>query len=212
MTILKWIGVVGAAVVAIVLLVLAYLVWSTDQRLEAQLAALRAAGEPLTWADLQAKPVPPEKNAAVFLARAASDLDGIWKELAPIIEKPGPSGRALTPLESDAKVSFEAYPKLMPLLKQAAACGEYDPQIDYAAIMSDVNMERVQKHRAVARVLNYRVSYLLSKNEHDEALRHSILLLRLTRHFEREPMLMSYLMTLACKGMGLEAAHNVLPL
>ena len=213
MTILKWVGIVGAAGVAILLLVFAYLVSSTDRRLGAQLAALRDAGEPLNWGDLPAKAIPPEKNAAVFLARAVSDLDGICKELAPIIDKPGPSGRPLTPQESDAKLLFEAYPKLIPLLKQAGACEDYDPQIDYGSMspnpVSDL-IDRVQKHRAVARVLNYRASYLLSKNEYDEALRHSILLLRLARHFEREPMLVSYLVTLACKGMGLDAANGVL--
>ncbi len=209
MTILKWTGIVGAAGVAILLVVLAYLVWSTDQRLESQLAALRAAGEPLSWSELAAKPIPPEKNAAVLLRRAESDLEAIFKELGPIWDRPDRFDRPLSAEEQKSvNAAFDAYPKVMPLLEQAAACEEYDREVDYAAMASD--MERTSKHRVVARVLYVRVYYLLSKKQYEEALRDSILLMRLTRHFEREPMMVGYLVAVACKGMAQQAAHDVL--
>jgi len=213
-TILKWVGIVGAAGVAIALLVLAYLVASTDQRLGAQLAAIRAAGEPLSWGDLVAKAVPPEKNAAVFLRRAESDLEAIFKELSPIWDRRDYYDRPLSAEEQKAvKAAFDAYPKVMPLLEQAAACQEFDREIDYATVASDLEgtlFDPTGKHRTVARVLTLRVYYLLSKSQYDEALRDSILLLRLARHFEREPMTLGYLVGVACKGMGLDAANNVL--
>ena len=185
--------------------------WSTDQRLETQLAALRAAGEPLTWNDLPTKAIPPEKNAATYLRRAESDLEAIFNEVSPIWERRYQFDRPLSAEEQKSvKAAFDAYPKVMPLLEQAAACGEYDRQIDYATIMSDVNLDRIGKHRTAARVLEVRVAYLLSKNRYDEALRDSILLVRLARHFEREPTTSGYFVALVCESMGLDMANDVL--
>ena len=59
-----WLGLVANAV----------FVWTTDTRLERQLAEIRAAGDPLTLADLAPKPIPPEKNAATYLRRAEADV------------------------------------------------------------------------------------------------------------------------------------------
>ncbi len=211
MTILKWTGIVGAAGAAIALLVLAYLVASTDRRLGAQLAAIRAAGEPLSWGDFAAKAVPPEKNAATFLRRAESDLDAIFKELGPIWDRPDRFDRPLSAEEQKTiKTAFDSYPKVLPLLEQAAACEEYDPQIDYAAFVSDLDSDRLSKHRVPVRVLYVRVYYLLAVKQYDEALRDSILIMRLARHFEQEPMIVGYLVAVACKTMGLQAANDAL--
>ena len=62
--------------VAIGLIANAWFVWTTDRRLEGQLAAIRAAGEPLTLADLARKPIPPEQNAATYLRRAEARCHG----------------------------------------------------------------------------------------------------------------------------------------
>ena len=50
-------------------------------RLERQLAAIRAAGDPLTLADLKPKPIPPEKNAATYLRQAEADVDAIVNKI-----------------------------------------------------------------------------------------------------------------------------------
>ena len=69
--ILKWTGIVLGTLVTILLIVNAVLVRITDSRLEKQLAAIREAGDPLSIAELlDAKPIPPEQNAAVYLDRA----------------------------------------------------------------------------------------------------------------------------------------------
>ena len=67
--ILKWTGIVLGGFVAIGLVANAVFVWTTDARLDRQLAAIRAAGDPLTLADLARPPIPPEKNAATYLRR-----------------------------------------------------------------------------------------------------------------------------------------------
>ena len=92
--ILKWTGIVAGAAIAILLMLNAYFVWSTGTRLERRLVALRQAGEPVQLADLAREPIPPEKNADVFLRRAADDLDAIQKELMAWYPKVGLSDRS----------------------------------------------------------------------------------------------------------------------
>ena len=79
--ILKWTGIVLGGLVAIGLVANAMFVWTTDTRLERQLAEIRAAGDPLTLADLAPKPIPPEKNAATYLRRAEADVEAIENEI-----------------------------------------------------------------------------------------------------------------------------------
>ncbi len=109
-----------------------YFVWSTGTRLERRLAALRQAGEPVQIADLAREPIPPEKNADVFLRRAADDLDAIQKELLVVYPKVGyPTGTVLPADQEGMEKMFAAYPKVMPLLEQAADCPDSDPQLDF---------------------------------------------------------------------------------
>ena len=76
---LKWTGIALVAFVAILLIANAVFVWTTDARLERQLAEIKAAGDPLTLADLAPKPIPPEKNAAAYFLQAKPEETGARK-------------------------------------------------------------------------------------------------------------------------------------
>ncbi len=153
--ILKWTGIVAGAATAILLMLNGYFVWSTGSRLERRLAALRQAGDPVQIADLAHEPIPPEKNADVFLSRAADDLDAIEKELLVVYPKVGyPSGTVSPADQEGMEKMFAAYPKMMPLLEQAADCPEYDSQPDCTLPPSRfLNLDRAEKHRLLTRVL-----------------------------------------------------------
>src|SRR5580704_12817167 len=130
--ILKWTAIVLGAMVAIALIANALFVWITDSRLEHQLAEIRAAGDPVTLADLARPPIPPEKNAATYLRRAEADLAAIEKEtmnVRPASECPG--FLMLPADQKTVKAAFASYPNVIPLLEQAAACPDYDAQLDY---------------------------------------------------------------------------------
>jgi hypothetical protein len=95
----------------------------TGARLEAQLAELRAAGEPIALKDLAREPIPPEKNAATFLRRARSDLEAIQKELTVLYPESAYPIGPLSPAEQEKlQKLYDAYPNVIPLLEQAAAC------------------------------------------------------------------------------------------
>ena len=203
--VLKWIGIVAAVAIAILLILNAYFVWSSGRRLERQLLALREAGDPVQLPDLAREPISPEKNADVFFRRAIDDLDAIQKELLVLYPKVGyPSGADTLSSADKEKLEklFTAYPKVMPLLEQAANCPDYDPQI-YVALPSSQFlqpfMDRISRHRLVYRVLRARAAWLLSKGRIEDALAEQVMSLRLGCLWRREPMLIGYLMAAACE-------------
>jgi len=201
-------------VIAILLIANAVWVWRTGSRLEEKLAALRAEGDPLSLADLARDPIPPEQNAAVFLRRARSDLEAIDKELTAVYTSEG--YREGRPSESELKTirsTLETYPKVVPLLEHAATCPDYDPQVDYTvapqAFLED-HLDRISDPRSVARVLRARVLLLLSEGEREAAIRTCTTIFRLCRHFDQEPMVVGYLVSLACRKRAVEATNLVL--
>ena len=211
---LLWTGIVVAGIAAILLGINAYFVRRNGARLESRLAELLAAGDPIALKDLARPPIPPETNAATFLRRAQNDLEAIQKELSAIFPESGLPAGPLQPAEQEKlQKLFDAYPNLMPLLEQAAACPDYDPQLDYtipAQAFLGRRLDALQKHRIAARVLRARASLLLASGRADDALAAIVLLLKLCRHFDGEPMIIGGLVAIACRGVAVEGANVVL--
>jgi hypothetical protein len=212
--ILKWIGITAGAAIAILLMLSAYFVWSTGTQLEHRLATLRQAGDPIQLADLAHKPIPPEQNADVFLRRAADDLDAIQKELLAIYPKQGYPPETVAPTDQErVEKIFAAYPKVMPLLEQAADCPDNDPQLDCSLPTTrflESLIKRPETHRLLNRVMLTRAALLLSKGRLDDALSTHLLTLRLTRQWRREPLMIGYLVTVACELGAMQGVNRVL--
>ncbi len=214
--ILKWTGIVLGGLVAIGLVANAVFVWTTDTRLEAQLAAIREAGDPLTLADLARPPIPPEKNAATYLRRAEADAAAIGNELSKakvrsVSEWPLPP---MTRADQKAiKAAFDAYSNVIPLLEQAAACPDYDAQLDYTVSPREFNMQLLHvanKIRSASWVLRARALLLVNEGNRDEAVRTALLMFRLARHFDRNPTLITFFMVMAIRNMAIEPANQAL--
>jgi hypothetical protein len=212
--ILIWIGIIAGAAIAILLMLCAYLVWSTGPQLLGRLVAIREAGDPIQLADLAHAPIPPEKNADAFLRRAADDLDAIQKELLAYYPKRGYPPETVAPADQDKlEKLFAAYPKVMPLLEQAADCPDNDPQLDCSLPTTrflELYFKRPEKHRLTNRVMLARSAWLLSKGRADDALATQLVTLRLTRQWRREPLMIGYLVTVACELGAMESANRVL--
>ena len=220
---LKWTGIALGVLVAILLIINAVLVRITDSRLEKQLAAIREAGDPLSIAELlDAKAIPPEQNAAVYLDRARDGVRAIRKELDALhdsktYEQGHPTEAELTRIQS----AFAAYPNVIPLLEQAAACEEYVPQFDPKELaqigsppdpdqLLQILISRVNGGREPTRTLANWAVWLRFHDRRDEAMQTCITMLKLSRHVEHEPTLMGYLVALACRRTGVCEANYVL--
>jgi hypothetical protein len=212
--VLKWIAIVAAVAITVLLLVNAYFVWSTGTRLEARLLAIRQAGEPVQLSDLAHEPLAPDKNADAFLRRIASDVDAIQKELGALFPKRGFPGGMITPAEQ-AKLEklFAAFPDMIQTLEQAADAPDSDPQFDYTLPPSrflQPFMDHIGRRRAISRILQTRSVLLRSKRSLDDALGSQILMLRLARHWRREPFIIGYLITAVCEQTAMNGINDVL--
>lgn len=192
----------------------AYFVWSNGTRLERRLAALRAEGEPVQIADFAHEPIPPETNAETYLRRAGNDLDAIQKELIALYPKSAYPRETPSPADREKlETLFAVYPNFMPLLEQAAACPDYDPQFDVTLSPTrflQPYMDRIGDYRTLGRVLRAYSALRLSQGRPDDAIAAQLLMLRLTRIWHRDPVLMGYLVTLACKYGAMDAINQVL--
>lgn len=198
--------------IAVLLVLNAWYVWSTGTRLEQRFTSLREAGEPVQLADLERMPIPPETNAATYLRRAADDLDSMQKELTAWYPQSAYPAVPVPPGDRE-KIGklLAAYPKVWPLLEQAAACPNYDPEIDYT-VGSLVNrkLDELNRHRSAFRVMRARSAWLVSQGRGDEAIQTMLVMLRLSRHLQREPLLIGYLVAVACGGTAMQGANEVL--
>jgi hypothetical protein len=210
--ILLWTGISLGTLIAILLICAACYSWILGSRLEKRLAAIKAAGDPICLADLARKPMPPEQNAATYLRRAKDDLAAIGQ----IDDLSDNEGNYKPEDMKKIEDILKAYPNLYPLLEKAAACPDFDSQMDFTLppdkligkILED--MSDITMFRASARYLRTRAKVLIIQGDRDEALRMAILIFQLSRHREREPLLINYLFSRAIEGISLECANEIL--
>jgi hypothetical protein len=212
--ILKWVAISAAAGIILLLVLNAWFVWSTGTRLERRLSQLRRQGDPIQLSDLAREPIPNERNADVYLRRAADDLDSIHKELLELFPKTACPTSAISEGERQKlEKLLAAYPRVFPLLEEAANCPDYDPQIDGSLPPSrffEPAMERVSKHRLITRVARARAALLVAKGRADDAIASLIVALRLARHWRLEPGLIGYMVTAACEQYAMDGVNQVL--
>jgi len=203
----------GAAVVLLLLVVNVALAWRAGARLERRLAALRAAGEPVTLRDLQPEPVPAEQDAALLLSsmrprleawqaeshQALSDLRGQTPpESKPADRLTEEEYRTLRPL-------WDRYADLWPILQQAAGRPTYRSQVDFTASAERFLMECDEQRALPYSGGNYvvqRIGLLRHEGQRDESLRTCVILFALARHAEREPTVAAYHTSLVWRRSG----------
>src|SRR6266481_4302173 len=83
-------GLVLGLLLVLLLIANAVFISITGSRLERHLAAIRAAGDPVTVADLKRVAPPPEQNAATYLRRSLDDEKAFDKETRPIVDSETP--------------------------------------------------------------------------------------------------------------------------
>jgi HAMP domain-containing protein len=225
--ILKWTGIVLGALVAIGLVANAVFVWITDTRLERQLVAIRAAGDPLTLADLAPKPIPPEKNANTYLRRAQPDVDAIEyavgrlreerKEeenaLSMYLREEWPTAGTRRKVTKAVNAIFALHPKAIPLLQQAVDCPDYSAQLNYTvspAVFVEQSIPIVQQFHNDAAILWYRARVLMFEGNCDEAAKMALAGLKLARHAHRNPCAIGDLVATDLRGIAVSITNDAL--
>ena len=201
---------------AVGLVVNAWLVWTTGTRLERQLAEIRAAGDPLTLADLARPPIPPEKNADTYLRKAQGDIDAIEKSVYATEWTKRWDFRG--PLPADArkiiKEALDAHPEAVAAYRDKRLPARITRAgLDYRTGPGELIVQIlpvVQRDRAAARVLQLRAFLLAGEGNRDEAAQTGLAILRIARLLDRNPMMISYLVAVAVRGIAVECVNFAL--
>jgi hypothetical protein len=215
---LRWAELALAAMVAAILIANAWSVWRSSARLQRRLAAIRAAGDPTSLADLERDPIPAGENAATYLRQADTEISAIFREMRGVPgvfvrpEDTSPEAAAST-AQAVGRI-LQTHAEAIRLLQQAAACRDVHEPLDYtlAPIASARQFAAVAERYAVyVRVLLYgRAMPLMVQGKRDEAVRTIVESLHLVRQTDRNPLLIAYLTTLRTRDTVMDCADAAL--
>ena len=212
---LIWITILIVVTVTTLLSIAVYYNWQASAQVQEQLSAIRTAGDPAELEDLKRRPLPPEQNAAAALRKAEPGLRAIERQLQANLYQTTTYTQGTYSEQNYQAISaaLSAHPDVVPLIEEAAALPRYDPQLDYSLDpnkLLEANIQELQVARSAVRVMRERIALLIYEGEHDEALRSSLLLFRLSRHLDNHPTITGYMVALACRGIAADAAARVL--
>ncbi len=226
--IMKRLAIGFAFLVAALLIINAAYSWHLGRQLESRLAILRAASEPTTFAELAPSPIPPEQDAAVHLQRLAPQLKAFTKEYVNFFDRT-PLGKSFS--ENDEPPTPEQiaaireilshYPDLAHSLDVASRCTGYASQIDYSVAECSAGacsadgcspspvleelMRSTDGRRTPYRFLRWEILVLLADGKQKKAVEIGMVILRLARHLDNEPALISGLIACAVRGVAVDS-------
>ena len=215
---------VGLAIlVAIALIANAFMDWYTERQLQSRIKAIRAGGDPASIADLEPKPIPDEENAAAILDQLDPRIDAFSKDYARFFDSP--MGEAYDELTdrgerpsneqlAAARAILDKYPDITAGLMAAAACQKYastaDFTVDHVKFLDNHLKNQAGGIRTVARFVEWQADVLLADGQHEAAVERGLALLRLARHYDAEPLLVSYLVGVAVRGITVNLLYDAL--
>lgn len=213
---LRWAGIVVAVFSAVLLLTWVIFRESGRRQVEAEIAKIRAAGEPVTWEELDRWYVepPPGQNAASIYTQA----------FAKVVEQKGvtnlpvagladlPELDASLPAEMKAAIAdcLQTNAAALALLHQAANFRECRYPVDLTQGFS-ASLQPLTKLRGVARILMLEAVMSAEEEQADRAQRALLDGLALGSSLRQEPIIISRLVAIAIQGhmvTGLEQDLN----
>jgi hypothetical protein len=216
---------IGAAIlVAIALIANGFMAWLTEHQLQTRIAAIRAAGDPASIADLAPKPIPDDQNAAAYLERIRPQLEEFSKVYARFLDK-SPLGKAYDesrdrgerpmPEEIEAVRSIlDKYPEIDTGLAAAAACEQYASCADFTLGHQQFLEEQLKREtggaRTAARFSDWRNEVLVADRKPEQGARLALGSLRIARLHDAEPLLVNYLVGLALRGIAARNLYDAL--
>lgn len=201
--------------IAIVVIVAAFLSWRSLAAVETALESIRERGEPVSIADLKPEPVADGENAATYLAPIAQEIQQVVDEAYPVALAEDFSWRTGLTQDQTAQLRtiLDAHSDLAGQLTEASHCEKLAWPLDYDRGPSDL-MEQVlrapQSVRSIARFQVCRARYLAAIDNPDAAVAVCLDELRLTRLQADTPLLVSWMMNMACRRQVVSELNGIL--
>jgi hypothetical protein len=227
---LKWIAIIGAGCLAILLIINWIWIARTDYLLEQKLTEIRELGQPVTLEELIGPPVPDDQNATTYLLQAEAPLDAISKIVDPISINPlNQHLRFLPDKLAEVKNAFTQNPDAIDLIEKAADCEFF--QIDYLSdrhdtrsykrkqkrpienkiyVVMEKNISWVGVKKKVARFLTCRAELFLEEGKPDEAVKTCMIGLRLFDYRSKPSWIMSSFVDMGSRGRMLGEINKII--
>ncbi len=200
--------------VAIALIVNGFFAWRAEWQLRSRLAAIRAAGDPASIAELAPPPIPDDENAAAIIERIQPRLNEFGKDYGRFYNSPigkkydeaGDRGELATTDQIDAiRAVLGKYSDVELAIAKAAQCDKYASRMDFSlnhTAFIEQMLGKVNHARTATRFLGWRNEVLLADGQYKEAIKNGIQVLRLARLHENEPTLVAYLVAIAMRAIA----------
>jgi hypothetical protein len=208
---------------AIAVAIVGALAWSfyLQRSFSGRIAAIRAAGDPASLAELAPRPIPPEEDAAAQLAGVAKRIDAFAADHGKFFKSPlgkaydqrNDVGEPLTAEQAAAiKAILAKYGDLDDAIAKAAACPRYASRLDYSNWpgFQTAQIDVVQNIRTVTRFLQWQSEIAVSEGRSADAAEKGLEQLRLAKLFESEPLLVSRLVVDAIRNSAAQSLYDAL--
>ncbi|BBO30548.1 hypothetical protein [Lacipirellula parvula] len=212
-----------AITIGLLLMANGVMAWRVESRLQARLEAIRAAGDPASIADLAPAPLPNSENAAAYIEAIRPQIEAFSKEygrfyaktaLGKAYDKAEILGELPTAEQAEAmRAILNSYPLIDQELTRAAACEQFASRGDFTVNHQEFleqMLDRLSNFRAAARYVAWQCRTLLQAGEIDAAVEKGVALLRLSRLHDEEPLLVSYLVSIAVRGVAIHELYQAL--
>ena len=177
-----------------------------------EIAALKNAGFPVSVADLETEPTAQQTDATKQFNQLLGPLDSFDTDMYQAYEKlEDKSGKGAIDLFNKLNT---AYPTVYPLITEIANADYVGFNLNNKSIgareLLDTEMERLQRIRSCARILDFKAEVLAAQGKPDQALQASMEIFKLCDTFETNPTFMAHLLRCACRGIAIRSAYKIL--
>ncbi len=205
-----------AALVATLLAVVAgALIWRDSARRDAVVAPLRAAGDPVSIADLEPPDVPAAENAATYLMPVSKELETLVGEiyLQAFPEAFDPSQRLSTEQLRKSREFLSAHPQVKAAITNASPRRQWSWPLNYEASAGDFTgglLDAMAVDRNVARYHKAVALVLAAEGDADAAADTCLQGLRFVRLQSETPTVVASLVNIACQSTLLDVMATLL--
>jgi hypothetical protein len=188
--------------------------WQADSELESRLEQLREHGVPLTLDELQTPALPKDDNAETWFRQAQPHTDELSRLLKDYqsteeFQSFRPNAEQMEML----KKAFDDHVEAFVLYARAADCSGFQSDWRIGARPSEslkLHLVNTSVARSIMRHCSARAGLLMAEGDFDEALKMGLQMLKLSRSVDHQPMVLGYLVGLACRSMSLDVIVAVL--
>lgn len=175
---------------------------------------LRDQGSPLTLDELQTPVLAENDNAQTWIRRAhahTAELNRILSDYQRSEEfdafRPNPDQIGVL------RKAFDEHAEALEFYERAANCVslQSDWRIgDQPSASLEIHLESVSEERSISRHCVARAGLLMAEGNYDEALNLGLQMLALSRSVDHQPMVLGYLVGVACRSISLDVIGAVL--